>query len=56
MTSYSVDYSYKIEEFSSTVIEADDKEQAEQFAREYVLETYPEISAADLIIDEVKEV
>lgn len=56
MTSYNVEYSYKIEEFSSTVVEADDKEQAEQFAREYVLDTYPEISVADLSIDKIEEV
>lgn len=56
MTSYNVDYSYKIEEFGTAHIEADDTEQAEQFAREYILDTHPEISSLDFTIDTIKEV
>ena len=56
MTAYSVDYSYMIEEFGNTVVNADDVEQAEQFAKEYILETYPEISSATLVFDSIKEV
>lgn len=55
MTSYNVDYSYKVEEFGTCHIEADDTEQAEQFAREYILDTHPEISISDFSIDTVKE-
>lgn len=40
MTSFEVDYSYKIEEYGTVPITADDKDQAEQFAREYVQDTY----------------
>lgn len=56
MPSYNVDYSYKVEEFGTAFIEADDAEQAEQFAKEYALDTHPEISSLDLTIDSVKEV
>lgn len=56
MTAYNVDYSFKTEQYGNTVVNADDAEQAEMFATEYVLETYPEVSALDLIIDSVKEV
>ena len=54
MTTYNVDYSYEVEEFGSTVVEADDEEQAEIFGREYVLETYPE--AIKVVIDKVREI
>lgn len=53
MTNYNINFDYMVEEFGATVIEADDKEQAEQFGREYVLETYPE--ACNVVI-EVTEV
>lgn len=43
-----------VEEFGATTVEADDKEQAEMFAREYILETYPE--ACQIVIGEVSEV
>lgn len=56
MPAYSVDYSYMIEEFGNTVVNADDVEQAEQYAKEYILETYPEISSATLVFDSIKEV
>lgn len=56
MPAYSVDYSYMIEEFANTVVNADDVEQAEQFAREQILEDYPEISASTLVFDSIKEV
>lgn len=54
MTAFNVDYSYAVEEFGSTVINADDAEQAEMFGLEYVRETYPE--ANSVVIDSVKEV
>jgi hypothetical protein len=56
MTAYSVDYSYMIEEFANIIVNADDEEQAEMFAKESILETYPEISSATLVFDSIKEV
>lgn len=54
MPAFDVDYDYKVEEYGTISVEADDREQAEQFAREYVLETIPE--ACQVVITEVKEV
>lgn len=54
MPAFNVDYSYSIEEFGSSVINADDAEQAEMFGLEYVRETFPE--AHSVVIDSVKEV
>lgn len=56
MTAYNVDYSYKVEMWDSIVVNAEDKEQAEMFAREDILESHPEISSVDLFIDNVKEI
>lgn len=56
MPAYNVDYSYKIEEFGTAFIEADDVEQAEQFAREYIIDNHPEVSALDYTVDSIKEV
>lgn len=52
MSGYKVEFSYMIEQFGETVINADDAEQAEEFAMEYVRETYPE--ASHILMDEVK--
>lgn len=54
MTAYTIDYTYEVEEFGTTVINADDPEQAEMFAKEYVTETFPE--ANNIVIDKVIEV
>lgn len=54
MPAYNIKFSYSVEEFNETVINADDQEQAEMFALEYVHETYPEGYAIE--IDEVKEI
>lgn len=56
MTAYTVDYSYKTENWDSIVVEADNREDAELFAREDILESHPEISSLDLMIDDIKEV
>ena len=56
MTAYSVDYSYMVEEFGNIVVNAEDDEQAEMFAKESILEDHPEISAHSLIIESIKEV
>lgn len=53
MTNYAVDFSYKIEEYGVVEMEADNIEQAEDFAREYVSETYPDVM--DVNIDSIKE-
>jgi hypothetical protein len=54
LTAYDINYSYQVEEFGNTIVNADDPEQAEMFGLEYVRETYPE--ANSVIIDSVKEV
>lgn len=51
---YNVDFDYMVEQFGTTTVEADDPEQAEQFAREYVHETYPE--ACQIITQDAKEI
>lgn len=56
MTNYNIHYSYKVEEFGTTFIEADDREQAEEFAFDYVLETHPEAARLDIFIDTIDEV
>lgn len=53
MARYAVDFSYKIEEFGVVEMDADNIEQAEDFAREYVQETYPDV--LDVQIDSIKE-
>jgi len=54
MPNYEVDYTYKIAETAATTIEADNIEQAEQFTREWVIDTfYP---CFDVEIDAVREV
>lgn len=54
MPAFDVKYSYIVEEFGETIINADDTEQAEMFTREFVMETWPE--ASSVVIDSVKEV
>lgn len=54
MTSYEVDFTYKIEEYGVVTVEADNKEQAEDFAREYVTETYNDV--LNISIDDIREV
>jgi len=54
MTAFNVAYSYTVEEFGETVINADDAEQAEHFGKEYVYDNYPE--ANSVVIDTVKEI
>lgn len=52
MTDYQVIFNYKTQEFSATTVNAVDADEAEQFAREYVAETFPE--AFDLEIETVR--
>lgn len=53
MPNYEVDYSYKIEEYGTVPITADTKEQADQFAREYIQDTYDQCFGIE--IEEVRE-
>lgn len=53
MAHYEIDFSYKVEEFGIVDINADDLEQAEQFAREHITEAYPEVT--DVTIDAIRE-
>lgn len=52
MSFYEIDFTYKIEEYGTVTLEADDSEQAEEFGREYIKETYTDVM--DIQIDEVK--
>ena len=54
MSFYEIDFSYKVEEYGTVILEADDKEQAEQFGVEYVKDTFTDV--LEVSIDEVKEV
>lgn len=54
MPNYEVDYSYKIEEYGTVPVTADTKEQADQFAREYVQDTYDQCFGIE--IEEVREI
>lgn len=54
MTQYSVEYSYKAPEVGFVELEADDVEQAEEFASEWVRESFE--GAQDIVIETVKEV
>lgn len=51
---YEVDYAYSIEEYGTHVVNADTKEQAEEFTREYVQDTFDQVF--DIKIEEVREV
>lgn len=49
---YQVIFNFKTQEFSATTVNAVDPDEAEQFAREYIAETYPE--AFDIEIETVR--
>lgn len=54
MTAYEIDGSYMIKEWASVTLNANDVDHAEDLAKEYFLETYPE--AEDFEIDAIREV
>lgn len=54
MPLYDVEFEYKIMEYGVTSLEADNPDQADEYAREYVYETYPDVT--DLSIVTVREV
>lgn len=53
MTFYDIEFTGKLQEWGNVELEADDVEQAEQYAREHILEVYPEYM--DVEIEAVKE-
>lgn len=54
MPNYEVDFSYKIQEWGTATLVADDKEHAEILALEYVRDNYTD--AFGIEVEEVKEV
>ena len=50
---YAIDFSYKIEEYGVVELDADNLEQAEEFAREYITDAYTDVT--DVTIDSIKE-
>lgn len=54
MAFYQVNFAYKIEEWGTIELEADNVEQADELGREHVYATYPE--ATDITVDSVKEI
>lgn len=54
MAAFEVDFTYRLEEYGFEVLEANDAEQAEDFAKEHILSLYPDI--VDIEIDAVREV
>ena len=54
MKQYEVDFSFRMPEWGSVILEAVDKDEAEEFALEHVREAYPD--ATNIDIDDVKEI
>ena len=54
MTNYLIEAEYKTRNYDTLTIEAEDVEQAEQFAREQILDTVDDVS--DVSITSTKEV
>lgn len=54
MTTYEIDYNYKVKEFGSVVLDADSIEDANERGFEYIRETWDEVS--DIEIETVREV
>ena len=53
MPMYEVDFSYKLPEWGSVTLEANDVDEAEQLGREYVTDSYQDIE--DVEIESVRE-
>lgn len=54
MKQFEIGFSYKIEEYGVVTLDAVDNSEAEEFGREHVFETYPDVT--DITIDYVKEI
>lgn len=53
MSVYTIEFEGSVPEFGSTVLTASSKDEAEQFAKEYVADTFPEMS--DVVITRIQE-
>lgn len=53
MTVYDIEFEYKIKEFSDLRMPAENPEQAEEYAMEYIKETYDDVT--DVAITSVRE-
>jgi hypothetical protein len=53
MPNYEIEFTGKVQEWGNVELEADNPEQAEEFAREHILEVYPEYE--DIEIEAIKE-
>jgi hypothetical protein len=53
MTSYDIGFTGKLQEWENIQLDADNTEQAEEYAREHILDIYPEYS--DVEIEYIKE-
>jgi len=51
---YDIGFTYKVEEYGVVNLEADTEDQADEFGREYVRESFPDVS--DIEIDYIREV
>lgn len=54
MKQFEIDFSYRVTEWGSVILDAIDKDEAEEFALEHVHEAYPD--AMGIEIDTVKEI
>ncbi len=54
MPNYEVDFEYKVSEYGTIALSADNPDQADDFAREDIYETYPD--ATDITVVTVREV
>lgn len=54
MPNYEVEFEYKVLEYGATALQADNPDQADEYAREYIYETFPDIT--DLSIITIKEI
>lgn len=53
MAYYDIGFTYKVEEYGVVSLEASDPTEADEFGREYVRESFPDVT--DVEIDYVKE-
>jgi len=54
MTSYEVNFSYKLPEWGTVTLEAKDLQEAEELALEYVEESYPDVE--NIEVDAIREI
>lgn len=54
MPMYCGEFSYKVEEWGTVTLEADDLEQADDYVAEHIREAYPD--ALDVTVESLKEI